>query len=745
MPLIAEVLLPLPLPPFSYLVPFGSEAGPVGGRVVVPWQGALRTGICTAIREAPLAAGLELKELTGWLDSEPHLTAGAVQLLTELASHAAVPQGLILAPFVPSGLEAELEHEVQLQEPTLLAPDLEPATWLPAGSVGPELIEALRSEGLLLERVAQRARTQRQLMASAGPAEIDDLPAGSKLRTALTELLKGPLESAAELARRAGVSSGTVRGLITRGLARYEELPAPDPELELPPALDLPAPTLAWPASGDVSLVGGQRRQRLAELLPLLLDEVNRGLSPLVLAPEVSVLNETVASLRGHLPVLPLKGDMSDAERELVWRRAASGGAQVLVTSAAGLLIRSRRPGSLVLLESASSSWKQLSGARLFIPEAARRLARIEQRRLVETEVFLNAELKTLGLQQLQLPPVVQRVHVSDLAAASSWPLDADMSRVLRQVQERGRQAILLSSRRGFSGALTCAACGTALPCPNCDLPLRYHQKEGLLRCHQCNHSESVPERCPVCQSDELQPSRAAGTQWLASGVARLLSGFPVVSYDADSRTLPQELLDGRPGVLVATTAAFRLPPLPNVSLIGVTLFDAHLSQSDFRAAEETLRLLLQLPELSSKPRPLVLMQSFQPGHPVLAVLQRPDLADALTEFTDATLARRRAFQYPPFSHLARIEVSARDWATAESEASRLRGALLASGATEFEVLGPTPAQVARVRGRFVWQLLLRCSSRERLAELLQSMPGSQKGARVRTDVDPRGAGLQLD
>ena len=744
MPLVAEVLLPLPLPPFSFLVPHGSEPGPVGGRVVVPWQGTLRIGICCSVGQAPLSAGLNMRELIGWLDEEPHITPGGVKLLAELAGHSAAPEGLVLSPLLPTGLETEVKHEVLLEQPTLLSPDLPAGDWLDAADIPGELLELLRPEGLLLERVAVMPRMTRQLVAAEGAGA--EPAAGTKLLQALTELRRGPAESAAALARRAGVSAGTTASLISRGWARYEEIPAPDPELRhgLKPTMRLQAATLELP-EGDFNLVGGLRRQRLAELLPVLEAETAAGLSPLILAPELSVLNECLAALQDRVPLLPLHGGLNDAERDYVWRTASGVAGTVIVGGGTGLLIRTPQPGSLIVLESASTSWKQQSGARLYIPDAARRLAQLEQRRIIETETVLNAELAHLERRTVSLPPIAQRIHVSDLASASSWPLDADMSRVLRQVQERGRQAILLSSRRGFSGALTCGSCGNAIPCPNCDLPLRYHQNERVLRCHQCSHSEPVPAACPSCGAADLQPSRAAGTEWLASGVARLLPGFRVVSFDADSRDEPGSLLAGEPGVLVATTAAFRLPPLPNVSLIGVTLFDAHQAQSDFRAAEETMRLMLRLPELSLKARPLVLVQSFQPEHPVLNALRQADPGPAIDDFVQSTLMRRKAFGYPPFSQLARVEISARDRATAEREAQRLRGALLALGANESEVLGPSPAQVARVRGRFMWQLLLRCETAGRLAELLAAMPGSHNGARIRADVDPRGAGLQLD
>ena len=747
MPLAADVLLPLPVPAFTYLLPFGSGPGPVGGRVVVPWQGTLRIGICIGLREVGAGESLDLRELISWLDDRSFFTPGAVELFSELAQGTAHPPGSILAALSLTGLDDPLEHEFRLQRPTELAADLAAGQWLPAVSIEHDRLERLRQEGLVLERARVAVTQASQLVATAeDDSSLGESRAVANQRAAFAALLRAPAESAAALARTAGVPVSSVRALISKGLAEYRNVPAAPPELSLPEATGvLPAPSLELPASGPFIVTGGVRLQRLAELLPLLEEEINSGLSPLLLAPELVYLEEAVAALRERLPVIMLSGELDDRQRQHAWKLASARPGQLLAGTFPALLMNPPETGSIVVLESASSSWKGLSGPRLFIPETARLLARIEGRRLIETEVSLNAELSASGTPVLSLPPRSQRIHVTDMNSASGWPIDSDLSRVLRQVQERERQAVVLSSRRGFSGALACNACGHTIGCLNCDLPLRYHQKENELRCHQCNHTLAVPLECPSCGSDELQPGRSAGTQWLASSIRRLLPGFRVVRYDTDVREHPTALLAGESGVLVATTAALRLPSLPNVSLLAVSLFDAHLSQSDFRAAENTLRLMLQLPELSSRPRPLVVIQTFQPEHPVLDVLRAEDQAAALERFTDATLERREAFGYPPFAHLARIEITARDSATAEVAAQRLQGSLLGEGAGADELLGPVPAGVARIRGRYVWQLLLRCRDPQRFRALLAAVPSGQQGARFRIDVNPRDVSLDLE
>src|SRR5690625_2601313 len=170
MPLAADVLLPLPVPAFTYLLPFGSGPGPVGGRVVVPWQGTLRIGICIGVREVGAGESLDLRELISWLDDRSFFTPGAVELFSELAQGTAHPPGSILAALSLTGLDDPLEHEFRLQRPTELAADLAAGQWLSAVSIEHDRLERLRQEGLVLERARVAVAQGGRPAATAGGA-----------------------------------------------------------------------------------------------------------------------------------------------------------------------------------------------------------------------------------------------------------------------------------------------------------------------------------------------------------------------------------------------------------------------------------------------------------------------------------------------------------------------------------------------------------------------------------------------
>jgi primosomal protein N' (replication factor Y) len=215
--------------------------------------------------------------------------------------------------------------------------------------------------------------------------------------------------------------------------------------------------------------------------------------------------------------------------------------------------------------------------------------------------------------------------------------------------------------------------------------------------------------------------------------VARVVPSLIIRRFDSDKREDLSELLAGEPGVLVATTACLRHPPLPNVSLVAVTLLDAFLSLGDFRAEEAAFRLLLNLAELAPGRRPLTLIQTFSPESPLLQAYTQ----GAGEAFVAELLARREAFHYPPFAALAKVQLSAREASTAERAAVWLAGALRAGGRRRRGAAGAERRTGRADQGAVQLSALFAyhgAAARRALAPAL----AYRGAARLRIDIDPR-------
>lgn len=717
----------------------------MGVRVVVPWQAGVRTGIVVKLEEIAASKALELKELICPLDQEPYVLPEHLSFLETLAKTSVAPPGQILAALLPIGLNEPLIHELKAVAGAKLEVDL--TDWSAVQSFSPSQLDFYRKQGLIRERVRVEQATIRVLKPLKKPDETLKAKARANQLQALEWLWEVEwLETGAELARQADVPESSVRTLLKKAYIGYENILAPPPALPNYPLKQLPSMSI-YATEQHKAVTGGHRAERLASLIPLLQNDLKRGKSVLLVVPEQFVLEETAGYLQSLMPVQVISGDLKDRQRRRFWQELSENEPLLVVATYLGMLAPLKQLGRIVVLEEASSSYKLQSGPRLFISTALRALAVHLKIPYMLADSLLSPEsLKHVGdASCLYLPSPERRLHIADLSEQSNWPLSSDLIQVLKQVKERNRRAVLLAPRRGFSAALGCSDCTWIADCPNCDLSLRYHQDKRQLSCHQCAYTMPIPLECPNCQSLDLGAMRGAGTQWIAREVAKHLPDFPIYRYDADERHDLSPLLTGEPGVVIATTALLRHPPLPEISLLGLTLFDTLLGISDFRAEEETLRLWLQLAELCPNARPLMLVQTFQPQHPLLEFMQAKDAEKAMRLFLEGVLERRKRFHYPPFAEVAKVQISARQEIIAQREANWLANALKLHIKDNGDVLGPSAAPVTKLKGLYSYQLFVRDLAHKGFETLLHPVQAYQGSARVRVDVDPRDIGKFLD
>jgi primosomal protein N' (replication factor Y) len=129
-----------------------------------------------------------------------------------------------------------------------------------------------------------------------------------------------------------------------------------------------------------------------------------------------------------------------------------------------------------------------------------------------------------------------------------------------------------------------------------------------------------------------------------------------------------------------------------------------------------------------------VLLQSFAPEHPVIAALLSGDLPAFLAQ----EAALRRPGHWPPFGRLAALIISSADERLADQAARALARA--APAGPGIQVLGPAPAPIALLRGRFRRRLLLKTVREIGVQPLLRDWLARvevPRAVRVDVDVDP--------
>jgi primosomal protein N' (replication factor Y) len=315
----------------------------------------------------------------------------------------------------------------------------------------------------------------------------------------------------------------------------------------------------------------------------------------------------------------------------------------------------------------------------------------------------------------------------------------------IRETLARGEQAMLFLNRRGYAPLTLCRACGHRMRCPNCTAWLVEHRAQKRLQCHHCGHAEPIPPVCPECNAPgTLTP--------VGPGVERVVEEATALFPDARRIVMASDTIPG-PAAAAAAAAAIsgRQVDLiigtqivakgwhfPGLTLVGVVDADLGLAGGDLRAAERTLQLLHQVAGRAGRAEApgRVLMQTFNPDHPVMQALVSHDFE----AFMQAEAEGRRPGHWPPFGRLAALVVSSEDEREADRAARDL--GLAAPRGDGVEVLGPAPAPLALLRGRHRRRLLLKARKDVQVQPLLREwlervkLPNS---VRVQVDVDPVG------
>jgi len=289
-----------------------------------------------------------------------------------------------------------------------------------------------------------------------------------------------------------------------------------------------------------------------------------------------------------------------------------------------------------------------------------------------------------------------------------------------------GRQAILFLNRRGFHTHIQCPRCGYALKCARCDVSLIHHRATGRAVCHYCGHDIAAPETCPGCNAPNIKYG-GAGTQRVEERIAETFGAERVARMDSDAmrtwgsyeKTLG-DFRDGKTRILLGTQMIAKGLDFPNVTLVGVVDADVALHLPDFRAAERTFQLLLQVAGRAGRGEipGEVIVQTFSPTHPAIQSARRQDY----TGFCDQELEARRELLYPPFTHLICLTFEGPNEAAVIAMAGRLAARLKELLHPAINLAGPMPAPLSKIKGRSRQQVIMRSVS-------VKAMTGPLKAA----------------
>ncbi len=486
---------------------------------------------------------------------------------------------------------------------------------------------------------------------------------------------------------------------------------------------------------------------------------LNKGRSAIMLVPEISLTPQTVERFVSRFgdKVAVIHSKLTAAKKFLEWKRIKDGKASIVVGARSAIFSPMNNLGAIIIDEEHETSYKQDDVPRYHARDVAEERARINNCPLIlgsatpSLESYFKArrgEYKLIRLTKRIEERLLPKVKIVDMRMElATRKKIAIFSKVLLDAIEntlkKAKQAIIFLNRRGFSTFVNCKKCGLVLKCKRCDTVLVYHFDEKKLICHYCNYREEPPDICPKCRSSYIKYF-GLGTERVESEMSHQFAHAHIARMDSDTTQkqgshdkILGDFKSGDTSLLVGTQMIAKGLDFPEVTLVGVISADVTLNLPDFRASERTFNLLTQVAGRAGRGEDggEVIVQTYAPSHYAVLTAAKHDYE----KFYEQEIKSRKELLFPPFVNLVKVTVRARNDELTLKVAEELTDAIKSEN-KELKVAGPAPAPIARMRGYFRYNILLKGKDRAAMCTLLRKVLGSFRkphGVLIAVDVDP--------
>jgi primosomal protein N' (replication factor Y) len=488
---------------------------------------------------------------------------------------------------------------------------------------------------------------------------------------------------------------------------------------------------------------------------------LNAGKSVIYLVPEISLTHQTAQMIGNRFgsQAATLHSGMSPSARLAEWVRIRRGEAPIVVGPRSAVFAPVKNLGLIVIDEEHDGSYKSGNTPRYHARQVALRRCTVEGARLVMGSATPSTEAWKLmnegAIKRLDLSRRLSGGGTPEIKAVSlartKGCLSKELKDEIRATAQMGRQSILFLNRRGFAHFYQCPNCGWEQTCKRCSVSLTWHKARGRCFCHYCGYSEPPAETCPNCGSVE-GGYRGFGTEMIEEEVRSTFPDLRLRRVDADTAgkkssqdegSLENTLAQFKAGmidILLGTQMVAKGLNFPGVRLVGVVFADTGLHLPDFRAAERTFSLIVQVAGRAGRyfPDGKVIVQTLRMEDPVI----KRSCALDVSGFYNAELVQRKALNFPPYSRLIRFTVRAKDEKRAGAAIKRLASLARPLIPKDADMLGPAECPIGIINDNFRKQLILRGAAMGTLhAAARQLLAIYEKGRDAKTylevDVDP--------
>lgn len=716
----ADVIIPLPLKNlFTYSIPDNiTDCIGVGYRVIVPFGARKYYTAIVAKIHSDKPQDYEVKDIDYVIDSFPLINREQLKLWEWISFYYMCALGEVYVAAVPAKHRLESETFLSLTnndnnleslsdaEHSIIAYLMEKGAQklsqvskdLGIKDVLPYAHSLVFKGSVYIEdNVEERYKPKNEIFIRLNP-DIDDATAiigGARKQFELYELLKTAEKEQgkatylrSEIQQVFGFTSSVLKALVDKGVViqfsqevsrinQYEGASREPYQLSEYQQKSLHEIKEIFKEK-DVCLLHGVTSSGKTEIyIHLIVEQQRRNKQVLFLVPEIALTTQLTSRLQAVFgdKLVVYHSRINDNERAEIWLKMQSDKPfDVVIGVRSSMFLPYQQLGLVIVDEEHEVGYKQVDPApRYNARDTSIILAHSFGAKVLlgsatpSIETYHNATIGKYGLVTLSNRhndvemPRIEIENTSELRRKKIMKsvLTPLMIESINNALDNKQQIILFRNRRGFAPLFECKNCGWTPKCKHCDVSLTFHKRQGILKCHYCNTSYRVVEKCAVCNENSVE-QLGMGTEMLEEEVARLFPDAVVDRLDTDTTSgknsyerIINNFQNRKTDILVGTQMLSKGLDFENVSIVGIIAADGLLNHPNFRSHERGFQLMMQTAGRAGRKngQGMVIIQASDPDIALFKYLQSNDYVN----FFHMQMAERKLFNYPPYTRLISI------------------------------------------------------------------------------------------
>ncbi|MCT4665276.1 MAG: primosomal protein N' [Flavobacteriales bacterium] len=488
----------------------------------------------------------------------------------------------------------------------------------------------------------------------------------------------------------------------------------------------------------------------------------------LLLIPEILLFPQYYAFLQHFFEdqVLVYNARLSDHERVDTWRKVyhhENRKAKVIVSAKEGIMLPFDNLGLIIVDSSSDLLYKQHLNQPLYnAKDMAFVLMKMYDCQLlmsaivpsVETYYLIEkkmVEVLKFEKKQTNLHIKLVDVHHEKQHQGMVQHLSKNLIYEIDEALVNKKQVLIYKDRRGYASKMECQSCDYTPSCVRCSVHLTFHKREYSLRCHQCGYSTRPSFYCAKCEKPDMQV-KGYGTERIYEELKGIFDKSVIVRLDKDTlkgKNKLNQFIDrydnGEIDILIGTKMISKGVDLSNTALFAVVSMDDMLHYPDFRGEERAIQTIQSVGKRlqSQSPDSLMILQTYQPKHPVNKMLQENQ---EITFLHNKFLLDRKKYSLPPYTRMIGILFRHKHPKILE-DGTRLFKDTLSAKISQKYLIGPFPAHIEKLNNYYQEQMIIQLPRNKNLVKTKRFISkvierfGKHKDYRnilISVDVDPQ-------